>query len=316
MKFDVIISGERHDAVIVLKDNETGSVVTVFGFGALLNEFRVSNNQALQKNIIDGFDSLQDAKDNMVNSFKSARLSPFVCRLKNGDYSFEGTHHHIDKFYLGKAALHGLLFDATFVINKYDISDDHASLTLEYNYSRADEGFPYPFNTKVQYSLSAGNTLFIETTITNTGQTNMPLCDGWHPYFIVGETINEASLQINCNTMIEFDTDLLPTGNLIAYNNFETTNKIGDTFLDNCFLLKDAEKPACILKDLSAGLQLIIETDSHYPYLQIYTPDHRQSIAIENLSSVPDAFNNKMGLQMIQPHESKIFSVSYTANLL
>lgn len=312
MKFDIILSGERQDAVIELKDTETHTSCIVFGFGAILNSFKVMDSNGIQKNVIDGFNSLQDAKINIVNGFKSAKLSPFVCRLNKGDYTFEGTKHHIDKFYLGREAIHGLLYDAPFVINSFERSDKEAAVFLTCDYNKLNEGFPYPFQASIHYSLRAGNALRIQTSITNTGTTNMPVCDGWHPYFSLGNTINEACLQINSNAMVEFDEALLPTGNLIPFNTFETDQKIGDTFLDNCFLLKDSEKPSCILRDEQAGLELTIAADRQYPYLQVYTPEHRNSIALENLSSAPDAFNNNMGLRILGPAESAVFTTTYT----
>jgi aldose 1-epimerase len=60
---------------------------------------------------------------------------------------------------------------------------------------------------------------------------------------------------------------------------------------------------------------LRIEPDARYPYLQIYIPDNRQSIAIENLSAAPDAFNNKIGLLELEPYQQNQFSTSYTITL-
>ena len=70
-------------------------------------------------NIIDGFSSPQDAKENITNGFKSAKLSPFVCRIANGKYVFNDHEYKIDKFYLGEEAIHGLLFDAVFSIIRF-----------------------------------------------------------------------------------------------------------------------------------------------------------------------------------------------------
>jgi aldose 1-epimerase len=49
--------------------------------------------------------------------------------------------------------------------------------------------------------------------------------------------------------------------------------------------------------------------------LQIFTPDSRQSIAIENLSGAPDCFNNGMGLVLLAPNSSKTFSVIYQVRI-
>lgn len=80
--------------------------------------------------------------------------------------------------------------------------------------------------------------------------------------------------------------------------------------LDNCFLLDTSKASSrCILQN--GRLRLTIEPNASYPYLQIYTPPHRKSIAIENLSSAPDAFNNGIGLIVVNSGEKKEFSTSY-----
>jgi aldose 1-epimerase len=53
-----------------------------------------------------------------------------------------------------------------------------------------------------------------------------------------------------------------------------------------------------------------------YPYLQIYTPPHRKSIAIENVSGPPDAFNNGMGFVTLEPGQSALFTTTYKVLLL
>ena len=55
--------------------------------------------------------------------------------------------------------------------------------------------------------------------------------------------------------------------------------------------------------------------DAGYPYLQIYTPPHRESIAVENLSGAPNCFNNKMGLLLLQSGHSQIFTVRYKVSV-
>ena len=141
----------------------------------------------------------------------------------------------------------------------------------------------------------------------------MPLSDGWHPYFKFDQSINNLSLKINAAQILEFDDKLLPTGKIFPFNKFQTLEKLNDKFFDNCFLLKNTTEPACIIEDIKNKLRLKILPSENYPYLQVYTPPHRKSIAIENLSSAPDAFNNKMGLIILQPSESKTFTTTFQA---
>ena len=66
-----------------------------------------------------------------------------------------------------------------------------------------------------------------------------------------------------------------------------------------------------VFRDPAAKLQLEISPDKSYPYLQIYTPPQRESIAFENLSAAPDAFNNGMGLITLKKDQSASFTTTY-----
>ncbi len=315
MPFEISVDGKNHFPVIKLRDMFNGCTAEIYSFGALLNGFYIKGSTE-STNVIDGFLSPQDAVENITKGFKSAKLSPFVCRLAKGEYSQENKTYKINKFYLGSEAIHGLLFDTVFAIKEFGTDEHSAFVKLFYEYSKKEEGFPFSFSIEIFYQLKANNELTVKTTVTNTGEKTIPLSDGWHPYFKLGKTIDTLLMQINSGTMLEFDSDLLPSGNFIDYKRFETIQPIGDTFLDNSFVLKNNDAPACIIRDESTGLQLTITCDESYPYLQVYTPEHRNSIAIENLSGAPDAFNNGIGLIMANPTEAYHFTATYQVTLL
>lgn len=112
--------------------------------------------------------------------------------------------------------------------------------------------------------------------------------------------------------MVTFDNRLVPTGDLKHESRFEFLNGLEGIELDNCFLLhKPLIGPACSLVNQKDGIAVTITPEDNYPYLQVYTPPHRKSIAIENLSAAPDAFNNKMGLLVLEPDEQITFTTSY-----
>jgi aldose 1-epimerase len=70
------------------------------------------------------------------------------------------------------------------------------------------------------------------------------------------------------------------------------------------------------LRNIEKKIQLEIHTDESYPYLQFYTPSHRNSIAIENISGAPNAFNNGMGFQILIPGETAAYKTCYKISLL
>ncbi|MGN6616443.1 MAG: aldose 1-epimerase [Ilyomonas sp.] len=310
MAFEVTVTGGTHDEVIVLHEYFTDTIAEVFTFGALLNQFSVEKNGE-KKNVIMGFANVEDAKENITAAFQSAKLSPFVCRMKDGVYQFNGESYKINKFYLQTEAIHGLLYDAPFAVTEKGATEEYAFATLQYVYDKKNEGFPFTFKMEVTYRLETQSRLTVITKVTNTDNRPFPLSDGWHPYFHLGETVDTLELKLNSKEMAVFDENLLPTGKLISFTEFKTFKTLGSVSLDNCFVLDGFDTTACSIKDVQTGLQLDIIPDASYPYLQIYTPADRKSIAVENLSSVPDAFNNGIGLIVLQPEESKTFTTSY-----
>lgn len=310
MPFSISLTTQESETIITLKDDTTRCEAEIYSFGALLNKFSVPVNDK-EINVIDGFTSVDDAKENISNGFKSTKLSPFVCRLTKGEYKFNHSNYKIDKFYMGDSAIHGLLFDQSFVVTDKGADDNKAFVVLSYSYNKTNEGFPFPFSMEVTYTLTTNNSLTLTTQVINKSNSDMPLSDGWHPYFTLDTKVDELFVQFNSKRMVEFDDKLVPTGNYLPYNNFNTAKKFGDTFLDNCFELNETGIGACSLKNESNGLQLNIIPGASYPYLQIYTPPHRNSIAIENLSGAPDAFNNGIGLIIAKPNEAYSFTTTY-----
>ncbi len=312
MSFHVSEQGEAGHKTILLEDTITGTKAQVYAFGALLNTFSVKQNEK-ERNLIEGFQNVEDAFKNITPAFQSAKLSPFVCRLREGQYTFANVKHKIEKYYYNREALHGLIYDAVFSVVETGATEDSAFVVLAYDYDKNDAGFPFFYRLQVTYHLQKGNDLSITTKVTNLSAASIPMSDGWHPYFIFGKKVNDLELYVRTNEMVEFDDKLLPSGRFLPFQEFSHLQKIGDARLDNSFVLSatNASEPACMLRDSETGLQLSIYPDAGYPYLQIFTPDHRNSVAIENLSSLPDAFNNSFGLLILEPASSVSFTTRY-----
>ena len=280
--------------------------------GAILNSWQYQHQGQLVS-IIEGYSNVTDfARHAESKGFRSCKLSPYVCRLKNGQYQFNESTYNIGKFKLGDHMIHGLLYDVPFEVISSESNEQLAMVILQHRYNGADKGYPFCFDMIVTYSLSEQNKVTITTELINLHHDPIPVSDGWHPYFSLGVPVDQLSLQIASDTMVQFDEQLLPSGALAADARFTEPAILGSTNLDNCFLLhKTTEQPACLLRNPESRLSLSIYAISNYPYLQLYTPPHRQSIAIENLSSAPDAFNNKMGLVVLEPRERIAFTCAY-----
>jgi aldose 1-epimerase len=306
--FKVNINQQQEYFIIELIDESTNTCAQIFSFGALLNKFNCTVDSR-EFNVIDAYENIEEAIAPKAAWFKSSKLSPFVCRMNKGKYSFDETDFTIEKFYLGEHAIHGIIYDAAYKIVFTEANDSHALVKLGYDYLGEDKGYPFPFSIQVIWKLSKENLLSVSTVVSHQNKTAIPFCDGWHPYFKLDGSIDYAELQINSNEQVEFDETLIPTGKIIHDERFILPKKLKDIQLDNCFKLKNNDGQNCILK--GEKLSIEISSNPNYPYLQIYTPPHRQSIAIENLSATPDAFNNKMGLLYLEPYKTYEFIASY-----
>ncbi len=311
--FSVTAKIENGFDKIVLCDEQSKTRVEVIpACGAVLHSFSIVHN-GNDLNIIDNYSSASDFKNNVAGQgFKSCKLSPFACRIHNAAYDFAGVTYKIEKYRDKGHALHGLLFDAVFTIVSQQADEEKSSVTLQYKYRGWDIGYPFKYDCIITYSLSKDNCLTIVTEIINKDEGLIPVQDGWHPYFNFGGSIDELQLEFQSKEEVEFNDALIPTGKLLKYGAFTSLKQITDTIFDNCYTLNFYEcQPLCVLRDAVKNIQLEIHTDNSYPYLNIYTPSHRKSIAIENLSAVPNAFNNGIGLVTLATGSSVVFKTMY-----
>ncbi|HVM86732.1 MAG TPA: aldose 1-epimerase [Puia sp.] len=306
MKFAIEHRVENDLSLMVLTDKQQRTeAVLLPSYGALLHAFSLPLSSG-PFNIIDHYESLDDVKKNLRVSHKGPKLSPFVCRINKGKYKWDNKEFEFQNKFPDGSAIHGLLADKAFQVTEEKTTDSFASVTMQYQYHADDAAYPYHYDCIVTYALQENGLLNIKTKVQNNSLNKIPMADGWHPYFTLGGKVNEWEISFSAPQMLEFNEELIPSGKLIANKKFLTPEKIGDTFLDNCFALENKNNEAiCKLSKPANGLQLSFFAIKNYPYLQIYTPPHRNSIAIENLSSAPDSFNNGMGLTILEPGQSQ-----------
>ncbi|HTI89524.1 MAG TPA: aldose 1-epimerase [Puia sp.] len=317
MKFSIRHNTEQGLELVIIKDESNGTEVALLpGFGATLQAFRVARANGPAFNVINSYRDADELNRGMNRSFKGPKLSPFPCRIPDGKYEFEGREYQFKQLFSDGNAIHGLLYNKAFGLVEESADETSGSLAMEYLYKKDDAGYPFDYSCRVQYILHADSLLEVVTTVVNSGETPIPIADGWHPYFQLGGKVNDWLLQFHSTAIVEFDERLVPTGKLLFYDAFKGLKQLGDTFLDNCFTLKpDIVGAACEIRNPANGLSVSFFPDPSYPYLQIYTPPTRDSIAIENLSGAPDCFNNKMGLLILPPGHSQIFTVRYKVNV-
>lgn len=305
MAFSITHKEENGFSIIALQDDAGAEVQIIPGFGALLHAFIVPHGSG-QINVIDSYQSDADLHAGVTGSFKSVKLSPFACRIKDGAYNWKGTDYTIRK-----SPIHGLLYDQAFTLIKEEATDSFAEISLEHHYAGDDPGYPFPYRCEVQYRLLPEQMLQVTTAVFNLHNAPVPMMDGWHPYFTTGTPVDRLELQFSSTSIVEFDEKLIPTGKVLPYSEFAQGKSMNGVSLDNSFLLDfAAAQPLCTLTDPEKNIRIAFYPDKSYPILQVYTPPHRNSIAIENLTGAPNAFNNGIGLVTVEPGHSAIFQTA------
>ncbi len=304
MPFELIIEETNAVKSALLIDLHRDTRIEIRCKGALMNSWKVKNNNAYI-DLIQGNTSTNNFE---MNGFRSGKMSPFSCRINAGTYDWNNQTYRFNKFYLGAHAMHGLLYDANFSILETAIHSNYVFIELGHIYQGTDPGFPFAYEIKIKWTLHQNHLIAVRTQIKNLSNTIIPMMDGWHPYFTLGGKVDEYELKFNAKGKIELDEELIPTGKIKDETLFELGKKIDSTHLDDCYILNPLNNVITIRHQ---NKSITIHPILNYPYLQIYTPTDRQSIAIENLSGAPNCFNNKMGLQKLEPQDEIYFESNY-----
>ena len=233
--------------------------------------------------------------------FLSSALIPFPNRLRGGSYSYAGEKL---SFPVNSpddgTALHGLVYNKPFTVKSIQSGIDQATCTLEYKYSGTDAAYPFPFTVQIAYTIRDMNTLECRTRIINTGDSPLPMGSGWHHYLHFPEGVDAVEMKLPPAQRVVVDSSLLPTGELMDFENFSDFHPMKDERFDTCFKLEQSDTEYYIeLRDKKRKLHYTISMqggNSGYKYFQLFNHPHGTGFAVEPMSCNIDAFNNGQGL--------------------
>ena len=254
--------------------------------GSRLSNFSFENTQ-----IVKEFDS-STYKDN----YASAILFPFANRIKDGEYTFKDSKHKLNCNETDKNnAIHGLVYNKTFVLINKELTSDFASVSLQYkNYGKV-KGFPFKFHIELTYTLSE-NGITLAIKVKNKDKKTFPFSIGWHPYFY-STNLNKSTINFKSDKKYVFDNQQIISGTTAL--NLQMPFKLKDVKLDDGFPLKTNE-----IDFSTPEYDFNISSTSKENFLQLYTPVQPNVIAIEPMTGAADNFNNKTGLQTLQPNDT------------
>jgi aldose 1-epimerase len=286
---------EKH----TFSNDDGDAFVVVPQFGACLLDLQFNHLC-----VLDGYATPDEMVAN--NWSKNIILLPYPNRLRDGQYVYDGTTYQFELTNVDtQNSIHGFGKDAPMTVKTVWIQSNSAGLTCVWAYNGHHAAYPFPFTAEITMILRGGN-FEMSMSVTNDSKVDIPVGLGWHPYFKMSEKSNDSSLHIPDCQIISIDDRMLPTGEKEDFHAFTHLSKIDHAILDNGFLIKNQTKDAeTILASEHGQLTFWQETGYRkWNFLQVFTPPHRKSVAIEPMTCNIDAFNNGDGLVMLKPAEN------------
>lgn len=303
MPFDVrtrrATAGDRTGDIIELTDGSVSAEIwPQWGFNCL--RWRVRQGDLLY--------TAPDWEQNPVPTRSGHPvLFPFPGRFRDGTFSFAGRAFHLPlNDSTRKNAIHG--FTPRNRWRTVRTAADHRSATatgefeLQADLPESAPLWPANFKLALTYELRA-NCLRVEAAVFNLGPGPMPFGLGYHGYFrlpgVSHPDIGRYVLQASIGTEWESENNL-PTGKrlpIAAQLDFRRTRPIGALELDHAFTIASPAVAgsdlfeAAVLSHPDAPGRLLVLVDASFRELILFTPPHRQAIAIEPYTCTADAAN-------------------------
>ncbi len=247
-------------------------------------------------------------------------LFPFPNRIRNGTWQFEGETYQFDKAPESPTTIHGLLLNLPYQVESHGADENRAVLVCSLNsqdFPDVSRQYPFPFRIEITYTLKDA-VLTMRIAIKNTGDRNMPMGFGIHPYFSVDlgteAKAAEAVITVPAAKYWELDEVLVPTG--IQHNVTDTLDlRNGQPFaklkLDHVFT--DVQwvdgVSRCLIENRDTGYGMVMEADAQFRELVVYTPPNRDAICFEPYTCPTDAINLEArgipaGITVLAPDET------------
>lgn len=255
--------------------------------------------QFARKKILDGYQTPEELSAGKWG--KSTILFPFPNRLNDGKYQWEGaTYTFPINNEATSNAIHGFARDCVFGVEQVVLTPQSAAISCILKHNGHPTGYPFAFTLRLQFTIDNDNTFTLQASCLNRHHHAIPVGFGWHPYFRLTPRANDHFLKMPDCSRVEINDRMIPTGKRSEYTDFQRKQRVKDTFLDTCFA---AKRPSPYRLDLWGGNHKIGVSASgkQCPFFQIFTPPHRESIALEPMSCNVNAFLNGEGLVSLAP---------------
>lgn len=283
--FETEVNGKKV-GLFVLK-NTNGMEVCVTNYGGRIVSVLVPDKDGNKKDVVIGFDSIQDYINVPGNNYGAA-IGRYGNRIGNGTFELDGVKYDLPKnnfghtLHGGDKGFHTVVFDANQI--------DDKTIELTYLSKDGEEGFPGNLKTKITYTLKDDNAIDIKYEAETDKPTVVNLTN--HTYFNMdGDPDSKNTdwlLMLNADKYTPVDSTFMTTGEILPVEgtdmDFRTPTAIGariDNYdfvqlkngkgYDHNWVLNtggDINKVAATLESPKTGI--VLETYTTEPGLQFY----------------------------------------------
>lgn len=259
--------------------NDIGFKVSIINLGAIIQSIQLpegfnKRELALGFNDLEGYLSAEYRENypyfGAVIGRHSSRILYGETQINGKKISFKKNHagHHLHGGEVG--------FDSK-VWEFKDIKDH--SVTLSLFSPDGDENYPGNLNVEVTYELNDKN----EISISYSAKTDKPTIINLtqHTYFNLNQScdsILKDEIKINAEKALEFNSDIVPTGEIIDIKNTKldfTQYKPIPAEIDNSFLVEECQNPAGSLRNEDHSIEMKVYTNQKilHIYSGFYIPE-------------------------------------------
>jgi aldose 1-epimerase len=237
-------------------------------------------------------------------------LHPWANRVAERRFEVAGVNVDLDKAATPPSVdphglpIHGLLAAAKgWRVERHESSVDGGVLAAAFDFGAQPDliaAFPFPHDLSLEATLR-GTALTISTTVEPSGDVEVPISFGYHPYLrLPGVDRANWRIEIPVRERLVLDADKLPTGAREPAHLED--GPLGSRTFDDEFVARKSSAPM-VLEGGSRRIEVALL--SGYPYTQVYAPADDDVVALEPMTAPTDALiAGGAELPLVAPGES------------
>lgn len=304
-------AGETAPTVPAVRlEHPSGAELVVALRGAALLSWRApwrgADGTTTVEDLVDGY--ADEAEVAAHDAARSAVMAPFVNRLADGEFVFDGVRHHLPPVLAWEpVTMHGFARTLGWEVVEGGAgtaatrAGGAVSVTLRTTVAPdAHPGYPFALELEAEFVLGEAS-LGVALRARNTGESAAPVALGWHPYLRVPghDVVDRLELTVPARRAVVTGDDLLPLDGADAFVEIDGVGPLplAGARLDHAFgdLSADPDgRSRTLVRDPRTGQGLAVWQRGGL--VHVYTGDglarrERAALAVEPVETLTNAFN-------------------------